>query len=238
MANNVVFANTASLDAVSELLKGYPASATKVLNRVFARAGDTVRVELGRQIPKVFGVPQKEIKNALNNGGRKVRTIQGADGEGSVSVEVVGKPLTAVRFKHTPTVPPSVAARSKGGKKTRGPRKYRPTVTIYRDRGVLALGPVAGADGKNKPVFLASTGARNPAKVPYIFFYRTGKETGKGREGIKPVVTLSVPQMLTNEKVAEPLVEKVNETISKRLVHELDQEFGNLGSNLKSGGAL
>ena len=44
--------------------------------------------------------------------------------------------------------------------------------------------------------------------------------------------------MVTNEKVAKPLTEKVNETISKRLLHELDQEFGNLGTNLKAGGTL
>ena len=237
---SIVYANTDQLDKVAEVVKGYPFSAVKTLNLVIARAGDTVRVELGRQIPKVFGAPQKEIKDALNSGRRKVRTVQGAVGEGTVSVEVVGRPLTAVRFKHTPSVPPSVAAkeRAASGKKSRNPRRYQARVMIYRDRGMLTLGPVAGSDGKNKSVFLASTGTKNPVKVPYIFFYRTGQIEGGGREGIKPVVSLSVPQMVTNEKVAKPLTEKVNETISKRLLHELDQEFGNLGTNLKAGGTL
>lgn len=75
---SIVYANTDQLDKVAELLKGYPVSAVKTLNHVFARAGDTVRVELGRQIPKVFGAPQKEIKDALNSGRRKVRTVQGS----------------------------------------------------------------------------------------------------------------------------------------------------------------
>lgn len=143
---SIVYANTDQLDKVAELLKGYPVSAVKTLNHVFARAGDTVRVELGRQIPKVFGAPQKEIKDALNSGRRKVRTVQGAVGEGTVSVEVVGRPLTAVRFKHTPSVPPSVAAkeRAASGKKSRNPRRYQARVMIYRDRGMLDAGSSGG----------------------------------------------------------------------------------------------
>ena len=37
---SIVYANTDQLDKVAELLKGYPVSAVKTLNHVFARAGE------------------------------------------------------------------------------------------------------------------------------------------------------------------------------------------------------
>ena len=67
MANNIIYANTEQLDEVADLLKGCPKMAVRVMNSVLARAGDTVRVETGRQIPKVYGVPQKEIRDSLNS---------------------------------------------------------------------------------------------------------------------------------------------------------------------------
>lgn len=222
MANNVIFANTAQLDKISELLKGYPTTAVKVLNRVLYRAVDTVRVETARLVPTVYATTQKEVRGAL--GKRKVKVIAGKAGTGSVSVEVIGRPLTAVRFKHSPTSPPQT-----GGKRQR----YRASVQIFRDKGKLLLKPQRGADGKPKSVFIAPTGSETG--VPYIFFRRTGAPGEKDREGVKAIRTLAIPQMVTNPKVSDPLVEKVNATIEKRLIHELDREFGNLGSNLKGG---
>ena len=238
--NNVVYANTGQLERMAELLQGFPKSAAGIMNRVLSRAADTVRVETARQIPKVFGAPQKEIKSALASSRRKIKTIVGAVGTGSVSVEVIGQPLTVIRFRHSPTVPPAEKAqeRERQGKKARKPSKYRANVLIYRDKGMRRIGPVTGSDGRLKSVFIAPTGAKNPLGVPYIFFYRTGVKGAKGREEIKAVRTLSVPQMVTNEKVAGPLVAKVNETIAKRAEHELNREFGNLGSNLRKLGQL
>lgn len=225
---NSIYANTGQLDKMASLLKGYPSSASKVMNRVLSRTVDTVRVEVARQIPKVFGAPQKEIRHALNSGKRKVKTLVGASGEGSVSIEVLGRPLSAVRFRHTPTRAPMSGKRGK-------PRRYRPTVTIYRERGAKSLGPVK-VGGEKKSIFLAPTGARKANGISHIFFYRTGEKNSKGREELKSVITLSIPQMVVNEKVADPLIQAVNQTVAKRLEHELNLEFVNLGSNLRKVG--
>lgn len=224
MANNVLYANTKQLDEIADLLKGFPKDGVKVMNSVISRASDTVRVEVGRQIPKVYGVPQKEIREALNSKQRKVKTIMGASGEGSVSVVVMGRPLTLTRFRHTPTSSPQA---SKGKKR----RVFHVRAMIRREGGMVSVGPVHGMDGKIKNVFLIPT---KSGSEKYLFAYRTGAKNGK-REKLKVIRTLSIPQMVTNEQVGQAIVEQVNQTVFKRLTHELDRAFGNLGTNLAGG---
>lgn len=219
-----IYANTKQLDRIADLLKAFPPEGGRIMNRVLLRAADSVRVEAGRQIPKVFGISQKEIRSALNGSQRKVKTIVGESGEGSVSVAVLGRPLTLTRFRHTPQVPPG---RSKAGKK----KVFRIKTMIRKDSGMVLIGPVLGKDGKLKSVFLI------PAKSgsdKYLFAYRTGILKGK-REKLKVLRTLSIPQMVTDEKVGPGIIEKVNQTVLNRMAHELDREFGNLGTNLAGG---
>lgn len=224
MAGNMIYANTAQLDRIADLLKEYPEEAVRIMNNVLSRAVDTVRVETGRQIPKVFGAPQREIKSALNSKQRKVKTVMGASGTGSVSVVVLGRPLTLTRFHHTPASPPNV---TKKGKR----QKAQAKVKIYNAKGNLPLGPLKGVDGKNRPVFLMPVKKGTDAR--YVFAYRSGSDGG--RRKVTVLRSLSVPQMVTNEDVGLAIVEKVNETMIKRLTHELDRSFDKLGSNLFKG---
>lgn len=225
IAGSEIYANTKQLDQLAALLENYPADAVKIMNAVLGRAVDTVRVETARQIPKVFGAPQKEIRSALNSGQRKVKTIMGAAGQGSVSIAVIGRPLTLTRFQHTP------ASQQKTGKGKR--RKLVPAaVKIMNDRGMRPIKAISGADGEEKRVFLMPS--KKGSEDRYLFAVRTGV-MGKKKEKTKVLRTLSIPQMVTDEKVGAAIVEKVNDTIEKRLTHELDRAFGNLGTNLAQG---
>lgn len=234
MQKDIIYANTGQLEKIADLLKGFPNTAVKVMNRVLVRAEGSVRTETARMIPKVFGTNQTEIRNALK--GRKVRTIIGKAGVGSISVEVRGRPLTVIRFRHTPSTTAEPKSPKDAGKKKRRRRKIQPKVMIYRGKGMIPLGPVPGSDGKLKPVFVASTNAKSSESIQRIFFYHTGKKiNGKDgeREEMKAARTLSIPQMATNPEVAEPMTEKLNSIIEKRLTHELDYAFNGLGTNLK-----
>lgn len=224
---NAIYANTGQLDKVADLLQGYPEEAAKIMNSVLSRAADTVRVEAGRQIPKVFGASQKEIRSALNSKQRQVKTVMGAAGVGSVSVMVLGRPLTLTRFRHTPQAPPQSG---KGSKQ----RVFRMKALILREKGLASVGPVRGMDSKNKPVFLMPS-KRGDGSGSYLFAFRTGVMKGT-REKIKVIRTLSIPQMVMNDQVGPVIAEKANQTIYKRLTHELDRSFGNLGTNLLGGG--
>ena len=144
----------------------------------------------------------------------------GAAGEGSVSVEVLGRPLTLSRFQHSPTAPPQQAR----GKKR---KIYQVKAMVLRGNGKIPVGPVHGTDGKLKPVFLM------PAKSgsdKFLLAFRTGVKKGK-REQVKVLRTLSVPQMVTNEQVGPVIVEKVNKVIFDRLGHEIDRSFARLQTN-------
>ncbi len=225
MAGNVIYANTKQLDQVADLLQNYPKEAVQIMNSVLSRAADTVRVEAGRRIPKVFGAPQKEIKSALNSRQRKVRTVMGASGIGSVSVVILGRPLTLTRFRHTPTTPPHA---TKKGKR----RKVQAKAKIYNAKGNIPVGPLKGLDGQNRSVFLIPV--KKSTDERYLFAYRSGSDGG--RRKLKVLRSLSIPQMVTNEEVGPVIVDKVNETMMTRLTHELDRSFGNLGTNLFQGG--
>lgn len=225
--SNVIYANTEQLDKIAQLLQGYPREAAKIMNGVLLRAADTVRVEVGRQIPKVYGVPQKEIRSALNSKQRKVKIVTGAAGEGSVSVAVFGRPLTMTRFRHTPQSPPQAA---KSGKR----RAFRVKALVSRESGMKSVGPVRGLDSTNKPVFLMPA-KKKDGSGSYLFAFRTGAKKGT-KEKLKVIRTLSIPQMVTNDQVGPGIVDKVNQTVFKRLTHELDRSFGNLGTNFAAGG--
>ncbi len=225
--SNTIYANTEQLDKNADLLQGYPKESVRIMNSVLSRAAATVRIEAGRQIPKAYGVPQKEIRSALNSGQRKVKTVMGASGAGSVSVAVLGRPLTLTRFRHTPQTPPQ---REKGKKR----RVFLVKALIMREKGMTSVGPVRGMDSKNKPVFLMPS-KRSDGSGNYLFAFRMGMKKGN-REKVKVLRTLSIPQMITNERVGPVIVEKVNHTIFTRLKHELDRSFGgNLGANLLGG---
>ena len=181
MSKDIIYANTDQLGKVADLLKGFPEESVRVMNRVLSRATDSVRVEVGRQIPKVFGVSQKEIRGALSSKYRKVRTVFGTAGEGSISVEVVGRPLTLSRFPHSPSSPPVASA----GKKQ---RKYQTRVTVHRSAGRLTIAPKRGADQQPKSVFLMPS-RRGADDGLYLFARRTGIEKN-GRETVKVLRSL------------------------------------------------
>lgn len=55
----------------------------------------------------------------------------------------------------------------------------------------------------------------------YIPFMRTGDD----RYPIKSIKTLSVPQMITNEEVAEKIAENISAGLQKRLEHHVQQQL-------------
>ncbi|HEX3027648.1 MAG TPA: hypothetical protein VHR42_10570 [Clostridia bacterium] len=224
MANNVLYANTKQLDKVADLLKNYPEEATKIMNRVLVRSESAVKSAVKKEIPKVYAITSPKINDALNGKKRKIKTIMGAAGEGSISIEVLGRPLTLSQFRATPKSPPE---KTKSGKR----RKFHVRAMFLKEKGMLPVGPVHGKDGKLKSVFLMPT---TSGSEQYLFAYRTGIKNGQ-KEKLKVVRSVSVPQMVMNEKVGPAIIDKVNQTVFDRLTHELDWSFGNLGTNLAGG---
>ena len=217
MSNNIIYANTKQLDDIAESLKDYPEELVRVMNSVLARATASVRSEVAKQIPKVYGITHKKVNDTLNSGGRKVKNIMGAAGEGSVSIEILGRPLTLNRFQHSPNEPPE---QTKGKKR----RIFHVKAMFLHEKGKLPIGPIHGKDNKLKSVFFMPT---KSGSERYLFAYRTGEKKGN-REKLKVIRSVSVPQMVTNEQVGPVIVEKVNKVIFNRLGHEIDRSFARL----------
>ena len=211
-------ADASTLDRLGEVLRGYPKTAVKVINRGLRRTEGTARKEISRRLPQVFAISQKEVRESLKKAANQIQPIVGEAGEGSLSIAVFGRRLTATRFQHTPKTPPS-----RKGKRV----NYDAAVTIYRARGMKVLSPRLGKDGRAKTVFIAPNGSGK-----YLFFRRTGERGEKGREKLEAVWSVAVPQMIEAPGVGEAIAQSLCETMEKRLIHELDYEFGGLGSYL------
>ena len=66
---------------------------------------------------------------------------------------------------------------------------------------------------------LMKTGNRQAGGTDYIPFQR--KSTN--RTDVHPIKTVSLPQMITNEKVASNIYNVIDEKLGKRLEHHLQQ---------------
>lgn len=114
----------------------------------------------------------------------------------NMSLLVVGRTLTLARFPHSPTAPRK--------------RKYKVKVAIKRDSGKKTL-------KSSPPAFVAPTRALSADKIQSNVFVRLGQK----RLPIRPIFTLSVPQMVTNPKVAEQIQSAANKMLADRLQHEI-----------------
>ena len=174
-------------------------------------------------VTEVYGIKKADVKDCFKgakkaSGSIKISGIK----VDNVQLTYSGRLLTPTHFKMKPATVPAKKSKDK---------RLIPGQAIKSDKrvgSVAAVSPVApykiSAEiykGKrkelgNKNIFLGSNKGGG-----YIPFQRTGP----GRNDIKSVKTVSVPQMITNETVAKNINEKINDGLSKRLEHHLEQEF-------------
>lgn len=242
--NQILFANTKKLDEISAALAKYPSKAGEAMNLVMKTATSHVIGQLPKLLPNAFGVDSASAKKFLNR--RKIQTVHNVDGQ-SIGIEILGRSLTLASFTHYPQTPPKAG------------NKYliKSRATVYLARGSKLLKPQAGKDGKLKSVFVASTGAKSADKVRYILFRRTGeykrglfkgrkvsfksRTTGKkvsfrtkqGKEKIKALRSMSIPQMILSDSVSEPLMVSLAKSVDRKLKKELARTLEELGKGAK-----
>lgn len=158
--------------------------------------------KITKAVTGVYAIKTAEVREA---GERAKKTAQKTIGKqiGSIrmdglSLTYQGRRLTLAHFNPYP-----------GGKPTK--RKYKVKATIFKGKRVTI-------NGKGTPPFVAPT-SRKDAGAPWIPFARVGKE----RLPIAPIRTVSIPQMLENEKVAEVINAEKNKLVLKRFQYHLDR---------------
>ena len=174
-------------------------------------------------VTEVYGIKKSDVKRCFKGAKKaagKIR-ISGIMVD-NIQLTYSGRLLTPTHFKMKPATVP--AKRSKD-------KRLIPGQAIKSDKRVgtvAAVSPVApykiSAEvykGKRKEFKSANIFLGSNKGGGFIPFQRTGP----GRNDIKSIKTVSVPQMITNETVAKNINEKINDGLSKRLEHHIEQEF-------------
>lgn len=165
-----------------------------------------VRSRLPAKITKavtgVYAIKQSEVRKA---GKSAQKTAQITKGKPIVNIRMdgltmtyQGRRLTLAHFKLYP-----------GGQPAK--RKYKVKATIFKGKRVTI-------NGKGTPPFVAPT-SRKGAGATWIAFTRLGKE----RLPIAPIRTVSIPQMMENETVAEIINTEKDKLVLKRFQYHLDR---------------
>lgn len=194
MAKQDITVDVKKLDRLTIELKGFEEKVGIAAYRALNRTIDSAITQVGRIVPKSYSIKAREVKESFE-GGIERPTLKNL----TASITSRGHTLSMAHFPHTPKKPPA----QKG-------KRYKVKVTIKKDGGqkVLNTSPLP---------FVASTGAKSPDKIQFNIFRREG-------EARLPIVvprTLSIPQMITSDKVADQVQEQAVKKFNERLEHEI-----------------
>lgn len=149
---------------------------------------------VSQEIIKEYNIKKKDIneaKQGVRKGASRVK-IAGTKVD-DLAIIYRGRLLTPTHFAMRPATRPDRN------------RQYVVTAQIKKGEGRKPLG---------HRVFLAPSGSEGTKQIP---FQRRGTE----RYPIDVIKTVSVPQMVTNEKVSENIHTRVGAELGKRLEHHL-----------------
>ena len=200
-------------------LKTMNKDAAKAIQRTTSDFKSRAPGWVSQAVTEEYTIKKAEVKDAMT-GARKAGSIK-VEGELVDNIQLVfeGRMLTPVHFKMSPSKPSTVRQQSRAipGEGTTSesdvvmarPLKAKPiTVEIHKGQKKTLSGKYSA------PPFLATNGGGG-----YIPFQRRSES----RTDIVSIKSTSVPQMITNEKVAESIQQKINEGLQSRLEHNVAQ---------------
>ena len=176
-------------------LKGLNKDVEKAISRTMSDCKTRAPAQVTKAVTAVYGIKSSEVSEAgkaAKGGAKRVGSIKvsGVTVD-SVRLTYKGRRLTPVHFSMTPKQRPE------------GKKKYKVKAAIYKGKKkTLGTG-----------VFLAPSGSEGTAQIPF-------KRTTEKRYPIEAIRTVSIPQMITNEGVAEDIQARMDELLAKRLEHQ------------------
>lgn len=202
-------------EVLSELEKLNKDSET-VIKRTISDISKRAPGWVASEVVQVYGIKKGEI--TPNGKGKKAGNIS-TRGNTIASMQLVyrGRVLTPTHFGMTPKAPPAgrgytlKATILKGNKATLGKVKK----LTKKQRAALGLNFTRSGtkSSDHSPIMLMRTGGT------YIPFQR--KSTN--RKDLEAIKTVSVPQMVSNEKTEPGISKTLNENIEKRFHHHLSR---------------
>lgn len=187
----------------------------KVVQRTISDFKSRAPGWVSKEVVKEYNIKKSDV-NETNKGVRRGRIKIRAGGKkiNDLCILYQGRRLTPTHFGMSPEKMPELTDKKvtiRTGNKFHTVRSRAPitlSATIKKGHRVTINGKY------NEPVFIAA----NPKKKDqYIPFQRKGKE----RTNFVSIRTVSVPQMITNEKVSKNIRKQINEKLGKRLEHHV-----------------
>lgn len=158
---------------------------------------------------------------ALNLKGKKsvytVRDYRGGDGkeQDEIKFVVTGRLLSLSHFNFSPQT-------NHAGD---------PDVEIFQGT-VKKAAPQLGDNGRYYRPFVMRTGAKDAGKVQLNVFRMTGGRTATGKPKLKSYRSLSVPQMLGNEAVADEAQTVMLQAFERDLFKNIERRTGIMQQNI------
>lgn len=205
MAKDPIIIDTKQIERLAIELKDFEGEVAAATASALNRTIDYTITQVGRIVPKEYAIKASEVKASFKGGIKRP-----SSNSLEASITSTGHTLSLAHFPHSPMAPPA--------KK----RKYAVKATIKRAGGRKPI------NTDPKP-FVATTGAKSADKVQFNIFRRLGEK----RLPITVIRTLSVPQMITNEKVAEAIQKAANEKMVERLEHEIIYRMTSIGKKIR-----
>lgn len=205
------------LEAVQQSVRQLRGRSERVVERTIKDAKQRVPGWVATEVAKQYGVDKKEIiGNKIGSMRISGSTMQ------DLRFTYKGRRLTPTHFKMSPTEPTGgrytlKATIIKGQRSTFGRvKKLTKKQRKALGRNFKGMNP---RTSDHSPIMLMHTGNAHAGGTDYIPFQR--KSTS--RTDVHPIKTISLPQMITNEKVAPNIYKAIDEKLGKRLEHHLQQ---------------
>jgi hypothetical protein len=205
---NMSFGVTIDVSPLNKLvdgLKGFEKEIPGATASALNRTLEYISNRMGKIVVENYSVKEKEVKASIKN-----HMTKASKGDISASIESVGHRLSFAHFPFNPKKPV---------KAKRSIFQKAVMVDIKKKRVLSRRG------------FVATTGAKSQEKTQYNVFMRIGEK----RFQIAPIRTLSIPQMITNEKTSEEITEMANKKLAERVYHEIDFRLKKIQEKLKEG---
>jgi len=189
-----------SLPKFSQVVNGLKDIEQKDIDKAIRRTVSDCRSRAPAQVTKavtaVYGIKSSEVTEAGKAAKGKAKTVGSIKVKGitidNMQLVYSGRVLTPTHFSMTPK------------KRPEGGRKYKVKAGIYKGQK-KALGTA---------VFLAPSGSAGTTEIPF-------RRTTEKRYPIDVVKTVSIPQMITNEKVAADIQARMDELLATRFEHNI-----------------
>ncbi|GEM_PF-1093203 len=199
--------DTSKLEKLMDEFRGFE---DQVGEAVVRTLNSTIKSTMNRAcvlVSKEYVVGKEDVKKTFKNG-----INYPTRGKLEASILSTGHRLSFAHFPFTP----ETDVRAKQGDSI-----FKSAVMVQI---VAKKGPILSKKG-----FVATTGAKSADKVQFNVFRRLGKE----RFPIAPIRTLTIPQMITNQKVNDKITKWASESIDKKIDTEMINAILRIGDKIK-----